>query len=153
MSNKEEEILAREWSGGVQYEEKYCKKCQEHTPHLKEDEDRFTRAQKSDGICSKCSGFLRDLDRIFDAVKERCKVGALEYGSKTLTKHPEDLLGEIEEEFLDVIGYAVIGIAKMRRFKALAQRYSETLDFSQGPLKSALKDSLSTLEQLKRENK
>lgn len=48
-------------------------------------------------------------------LRERFEAGAREYGERSWTRTPDELLGEIEEELLDVAGWAIILYDRLRR--------------------------------------
>ena len=48
-------------------------------------------------------------------IKKRLDKGAIEYGHTSLTRPVDEIVGEIEEELLDVIGWAFMAWIKMER--------------------------------------
>jgi len=58
------------------------------------------------------------LDEFFEEIRSRMKMGHEEYGDRSFSKEPAELIRELEEEILDICGWAFILRARMRRIKA-----------------------------------
>lgn len=75
------------------------------------------------GCVTRCSGRSRDLiDKLYpvftEEVLSRLEVGAVEYGDKSLDADSAKLLGEIEQEMFDVMGWGFLLWNRIQNLKA-----------------------------------
>lgn len=56
-----------------------------------------------------------------EALKSRLTVGAQTYGSDSFVRIPQELLGEMEEEALDIIGWGFILWVRLRKLRAMME--------------------------------
>lgn len=58
-------------------------------------------------------------DHFIEALRARLDAGRREYGPQSFTRSPVELRGEIEEELLDVAGWAFVLWARMRKLREI----------------------------------
>jgi len=58
-----------------------------------------------------------EVARFLDMVRQRLDAGRAEYGDASFTRPPDELVGEIEEELLDVVGWAAVLFARVQRLR------------------------------------
>jgi len=58
------------------------------------------------------------LDAFIAELRARLEAGAREYGDRSFERDPADLLGEIEQELLDVCGWSAVMFERIRRLRA-----------------------------------
>lgn len=56
-----------------------------------------------------------DVDTFLDRLRERLEAGALEYGNRSFLRQPAELVDEVVQELLDVVGWVYILWAKVDR--------------------------------------
>jgi hypothetical protein len=66
-----------------------------------------------------------EVARFLSMVRDRLHAGRREYGDQSFTRPPAALIGEIEEELLDVVGWSAVLFARVQRL-----RRSEVIDAS-----------------------
>jgi hypothetical protein len=58
-----------------------------------------------------------DVHAFLSLVRDRLTVGRREYGDASFERPVAELLGEIEEELLDVVGWSAVVFARVQRMK------------------------------------
>jgi uncharacterized protein YhdP len=66
-------------------------------------------------------------ENFLSAVQDRLEVGHVEYGDKSHSRPPEDLLGEINEELLDVAGWSAILHRRVARMQQRVAAFENLL--------------------------
>jgi len=61
----------------------------------------------------------KELAQFWLRLRKRLEAGAREYGEISFRREPSELIGEIEEELLDVCGWAFILWCRLRRLQAV----------------------------------
>jgi hypothetical protein len=59
----------------------------------------------------------QEVARFLYMVRARLDAGRVEYGDRSFSRDPDALLKEIEEELLDVVGWASILFARLQRIR------------------------------------
>lgn len=62
---------------------------------------------------------MKPWTKYFEELEKRIERGAIEYGDKSFDKSTEKLLGEIQEEILDIAGWSYILWEKLERMKSV----------------------------------
>ena len=63
-----------------------------------------------------------DITTFVDQLRARLRVGAQQYGNASFTRPLGDVIGEIEQELLDVAGWGLIAWVRIRRARAAAEQ-------------------------------
>jgi len=58
-----------------------------------------------------------EVARFLSMVRARLEAGRDEYGDRSFSRAPTELIGEIEEELLDVVGWSAVLFAKVQRLR------------------------------------
>jgi len=58
-----------------------------------------------------------EVARFLSMVRARLEQGRREYGDRSFSRAPTELIGEIEEELLDVVGWSAVLFAKVQRLR------------------------------------
>lgn len=62
---------------------------------------------------------MKPWTKYFEELEKRIERAAIEYGDKSFDKSTEKLLGEIQEEILDIAGWSYILWEKLERMKSV----------------------------------
>jgi hypothetical protein len=68
-----------------------------------------------------CVICVRPWEKYFQVLEKRIEAGAIEYGDKSFDKSVSSLIGEIQEEILDIAGWGYILWEKLERLKKTLQ--------------------------------
>jgi hypothetical protein len=63
-----------------------------------------------------------DLEGFVIALRGRLDAGAQQYGDRSFTRPLVEVIGEIEQELLDVSGWSVIAWSRLRALRAAVER-------------------------------
>ncbi len=69
--------------------------------------------------------YLRHWPQFLEVMEQRLHTGFLEYGDGSFERPMRDLAGEIEEEMLDIIGWAFIGWCRLQALKPKTDLFDE----------------------------
>lgn len=87
-------------------------KLEESTAELKASLDRLESSAPS----------MAGETEFFAALRERLKQGAIAYGDKSFARDPAELLGELEQEALDLAGWGRVLWQRVRTLRAAVER-------------------------------
>jgi hypothetical protein len=66
-----------------------------------------------------------DITTFVTLLRERLRVGAQQYGDSSFERPLVEVIGEVEQELLDVSGWSVIAWTRLRRLRERVQRIEQ----------------------------
>ena len=66
-----------------------------------------------------------DITTFVGLLRERLRVGALQYGDTSFRRPLNEVIGEVEQELLDVAGWGLIAWTRLRRLREGVQRIEQ----------------------------
>lgn len=72
---------------------------------------------------------LSHWDEFSRTLRDRLDVGRKEYGDRSFSRDPAELIGEIEQELLDVCGWAFVLWIRLKAAREACERVGPAVDF------------------------
>ena len=64
---------------------------------------------------------MEDFEDFVGLVQARLSAGAKEYGDRSFSRHPMDLMNEIQEELLDICGWSYVLFTRLKKVQNALQ--------------------------------
>lgn len=104
--------------------------------HIGEVVRRYSKPPSAESLDASTTRLTKVLDKLeskppaanasvaefFSAVEQRLEAGQRAYGDKSFSRDPSELLGELEQEALDLAGWGYVLWCRVRAAKAAAQK-------------------------------
>jgi len=82
--------------------------------------------------------YLESRMKFLEAVLAKAEVGYAEYGDRSYGREPSNLIGEIQEEIVDIAGWGAIAWCKLERLREKAAELEADIEKMKKRLRSRL---------------